>query len=148
MTPLGHDRILSRIMSDAEFPQSDLTREVIGAFFDVYNYFRPGYLEAVYAGGMAIELRERGIAFVREARLEVRYKGRVAGIYRPDFLVENHLVLELKACAVAGALDRRQLLNYLRVTHVPLGLLLHFGTEPQVLRVVNRYPQNENCAAP
>ncbi len=124
---------------DAEFPQSELTGAVIGAFFEVYNYFRPGYLEAVYAGGLAIELRERGITFIREARLEVRYKGRVAGIYRPDFLVEDRLVVELKTCAVLGELERRQLLNYLRVTGVPLGLLLHFGTEPQVIRVVNRY---------
>lgn len=123
----------------ADAPQDNLTREVIGAFFEVYNYFRPGYLEAVYAGAMSIELRERGIAFVREARLEVRYKGQVTGVYRPDFFVEERVVLELKACAVVGELDRRQLLNYLRATGVPLGLLLHFGVEPQVLRVVNRY---------
>jgi len=119
------------------FPQNALTREVIAAFFEVYNFFKPGYLEAVYAGGLAIEFRERGIAFRREARLEVLYKGRIAGIYRPDFLVEEGLVLELKACAVVGELDRRQLLNYLRATGIPLGLLLHFGAEPNVLRVIN-----------
>ena len=119
------------------FPQTELTREVIAAFFDVYNYFRPGYLEAVYAGAMVIELRERDIAFRREARLEVRYKGQIAGIYRPDFLVEERLVLELKVCPVVGELERRQLLNYLRATGISLGLLLHFGAEPQVLRVVN-----------
>jgi GxxExxY protein len=124
---------------DSDSPSGELTSEVIGAFFAVYNYFRPGYLEAVYAGAMAIELRERGIAFRREARLEVRYKGQVAGIYRPDFLVEERLVLELKACAVVGQVDRLQLLNYLRVTDIRLGLLLHFGAEPQVMRVVNRF---------
>jgi GxxExxY protein len=123
----------------SENPNNELTREVIGAFFAVYNYFRPGYLEAVYAGAMAIELRERGVVFCREARLEVRYKGQVAGIYRPDFLVEERLVLELKSCAVVGQLDRLQLLNYLRATNIRLGLLLHFGAEPQVMRVVNRY---------
>jgi GxxExxY protein len=127
------------MMDDEDFPESDLTREVIGAFFDVYNYFRPGYLEAVYAGGMAIELRLRGVAFCREARLEVRYKGQVAGIYRPDLLVEERLVVELKACAMVGEVDRRQLLNYLRTTGIPLGLLLHFGAEPHVMRVVNRF---------
>jgi len=127
-------------------PQNSLTREVIAAFFEVYNYFKPGYLEAVYAGGLAIELRERGIVFRREARLEVLYKGRIAGIYRPDFLVEERLVLELKSCAVVGELDRRQLLNYLRVTSIPLGLLLHFGAEPNVHRVINtdRIPETKN----
>ena len=119
------------------FPQNSLTREVIAAFFEVYNFFKPGYLEAVYAGGLAIELRERGIAFRREARLEVLIKGRIAGFYRPDFLVEGRLVLELKACAVVGELDRRQLLNYLRITNIPLGLLLHFGADPNVHRVIN-----------
>lgn len=119
------------------FPQNSLTREVIAAFFEVYNYFRPGHLEAVYAGGLAIELRERGITFRREARLEVLYKGRVAGIYRPDFLIEERLVLELKACAVVGEIERRQLLNYLRITNFPPGLLLHFGADPNVHRVIN-----------
>jgi GxxExxY protein len=127
------------MMDDADFPDTDLTRQVIGAFYDVYNYFRPGYLEAVYGGGMAIEFRLRGIAFCREARLEVRYKRQVAGIYRPDFLVEERLVVELKTCAVAGDADRRQLLNYLRTTGIPLGLLLNFGAEAQVMRVVNRF---------
>ena len=117
----------------------DLTREVIGAFFDVYNYFRPGFLESVYAGGLAIELRERGIAFRREARLDVRYKGQIAGVYRADFLIEERLVLEIKASIAIGELDRRQLLNYLRLTSVTVGLLLHFGPEPQVMRVVNRF---------
>jgi GxxExxY protein len=56
-----------------------------------------------------------------------------------DFLVEERLVLELKACAVVGELDRRQLLNYVRATGMPLGLLLQFGVDPQVLRVVNRF---------
>ena len=129
----------ARMTDDADFPESDLTREVIGAFYDVYNYFRPRYLEAVYAGGMAIEFRLRGIAHCREARLEVRYKRQVAGIYRPDFLVDERLVVELKACAMVGDADRRQLLNYLRTTGVPLGLLLNFGAEPQVMRVVNRF---------
>jgi GxxExxY protein len=118
---------------------NELTREVISAFFDVYNYLRPGFLEAVYAGGMAIELRKRGIAFDREVRLDVRYKGEFAGTYRADFLVEKHLVLELKSSVAVGEPDRRQLLNYLRLTGMPLGLLLHFGPEPHVMRVINSF---------
>jgi len=122
------------------FPDSELTREVIGAFFDVYNALRWGFLEAVYAGALAIELEARRISFRREARLDVLYKGMVAGIYRADFLVERRLVLELKACVAVTDADRRQLLNYLRLTQMPLGLLLHFGpTEPTIVRVVNSY---------
>lgn len=124
---------------DGDFPGSELTREVIAAFYDVYNHLRAGYLEAVYAGALAIELRRRGIAFRREARLDVRYKGQLAGVYRADFLVERRLVLELKACTAAGDLDRKQLLNYLRITRMPLGLLLHFGPEARVMRVINSF---------
>ena len=120
------------------FLDSELTRAVIGAFFDVYNALRWGFLEAVYAGALAIELEERRIPFRREVRLDVLYKGMVAGIYRADFLVEQRLVLELKACVAVSDVDRRQLLNYLRLTHMPLGLLMHFGpAEPKVVRVVN-----------
>jgi GxxExxY protein len=114
-----------------------LTGEVIGAFFDVYNELRWGFLEGVYAGALEIELHDRGIGYRREAKLDVRYKGRVAGIYRADFLVERRVVLELKAGAMIGEPDKRQLLNYLRMTGMPLGLLLHFGPEPRVVRLIN-----------
>jgi GxxExxY protein len=116
-----------------------LTGEVIGAFFEVYNWLRWEFLEGVYAGALAVELTDRGVAHRREARLDVLYKGRVAGIYRADFLIDERLVLELKANLVVGEPERRQLLNYLRATGMPLGLLLHFGPEPKVLRVINSY---------
>ena len=128
-------------MRDAnDVPHNQLTRCVIGAFFDVYNALRWGFLEAVYGGALAIEFEERGIRFRREVRLDVMYKDRVAGVYRADFLIEERLVLEIKACMALGDPDRRQLLNYLRLTHMPLGLLLHFGpVEPKVVRVVNSF---------
>jgi hypothetical protein len=63
----------------------ELTRQIIGAFFEAYRILRPGFLESTYTGAMALELTDRGIAFEREARLDVFYKGRVAGVYRPDF---------------------------------------------------------------
>jgi GxxExxY protein len=114
-----------------------LTGEIIGVFFDVYNGLRWGFLEAVYAGALEIEFLDHGISYRREAKLDVRYKGRVAGIYRADFLVEERVVLELKASVAIGEPDKRQLLNYLRVTGMPLGLLLHFGPEPRVVRLIN-----------
>ena len=64
----------------------ELTEQVIGAFFEVHRILRPGYHESTYAGAMALELTDRRIAFEREALLRVMYKGRVAGVYRPDFL--------------------------------------------------------------
>jgi len=129
---------IGSVKDERHLPDSVLTRAVIASFFEVYNHLRWGFLEAVYAGALAIELEERGIAYRREVRLDVLYRRAVAGIYRADFLVEQRLVLEIKACVAVGDADRRQLLNYLRLTRVPLGLLLHFGpAEPKVVRVVN-----------
>jgi GxxExxY protein len=128
------------VRTNSDAVDAELTRSVIGLFFDVYNHLRWGFLEAVYAGALGIELQERGILYRREARLDVLYKGVVAGIYRADFLIEQRLVLEIKACVAVGDPDRRQLLNYLRLTRMPIGLLLHFGpAEPKVVRVVNSY---------
>jgi GxxExxY protein len=89
----------------------ELTREIIGAFFEVYNILRPGYLESAYAGAMALELTDRGIAFEREARLDVFYKGRVAGVYRADFFVDRRVVVELKATRAVGDAEKRQMIH-------------------------------------
>ena len=115
----------------------ELTEQVIGAFFEVYRILRPGYLESTYAGAMALELADRGIAFVREAPLHVMYKGRVAGVYRPDFFVDGCLVVELKATRKIGDADKRQIVHYLRTTNTRVGLLLHFGPEANFFRIIN-----------
>ena len=84
-----------------------------------------------------MELGQRGLDFQRESALHVYYKQRVAGVFRADFVVENRVLLELKASVAVGDPERRQLLNYLRITHMRLGLLLHFGPEPKVHRLIN-----------
>lgn len=124
----------------------ELTREIIGAFFEVYRILRPGYLESTYAGAMALELTERGIAFEREARLEVFYKGRVAGVYRPDIFVDRRVVVELKATRAVGDADKRQLIHYLRATNTRLGLLLHFGPEANFFRIINSRGRDDRSA--
>ena len=115
----------------------ELTEQVIGAFFEVYRILRPGYQESTYAGAMALELADRGIAFEREALLRVMYKGRVAGIYRPDFFVDGCLIVELKATRAVGDVEKGQVLHYLRATNTKVGLLLHFGPEANYFRIIN-----------
>ena len=114
----------------------DGTAEIIGAFYAVYNELRYGFLESVYAGALEVEFRERGMAYVREHSLEVRYKNRVVGMYRADFLVGAQVVVEVKATRQLGDADRRQLLHYLRGTNQSIGLLLHFGPEARFHRMV------------
>ena len=113
-----------------------LTGAVIGAFYAAYNALGYGFLESVYANALAIELRKRGIRFAREARVTIRYETEVIGTFRADFLVEERLVVELKATRVLVDADRAQLLNCLRGSGLRVGLLLHFGPEPEVRRVV------------
>jgi GxxExxY protein len=80
----------------------DFTNEVIGAFYEVYNILRCGYLESVYAGAMHLELLDLGLPVEREVPLPVTYKGRVVGVYRADMIVGGRLVLELKSIAAHG----------------------------------------------
>jgi GxxExxY protein len=115
----------------------DLTHEAIGAFYEVYNSLRFGFLESVYTGALHVELLERGIPTEREALLSVRYKGQVVGAYRADLIVDGRLILEIKSLAKAGHPEKRQLLHYLRATDMRLGLVLNFGPSAQFLRVIN-----------
>ena len=115
----------------------DVTGAIIGAFYDVYNELRFGFLETVYASALEWEFGERGIEYVREHSLEVRYKRRVVGMYRADFLVGGQVVGELKASRHLVDADKRQLLNYLRGTDKEVGLLLHFGPKAEFHRIVH-----------
>lgn len=129
----------TRILSErsAHSFVGDFTNEVIGAFYEVYNNLRCGYLESVYAGAMHVELLDLGLPVEREVPLPVSYKGRVVGVFRADMIVGGRLVLELKSIAEIGSPQKRQLLHYLRTTNMRLGLVLNFGPSAQFLRVVN-----------
>ena len=113
-----------------------LSNLVISAFFAVYNALTPGYLEQVYAGALCVELRHRGIPFERERPVHVRYRGEVVGFYRADLVVDDALIVEVKAGNSLHEAARWQTLNYLRATGLPIGLILHFGPKPSFQRVV------------
>ena len=113
-----------------------LAESVIGAFFDVYNRLKPGWLEQVYVGALCVEFRLAGISYQREHPIEVLYRGEAVGFYRADLLVAARLIVEVKAGRVFDESARWQTLNYLRGTGMPLGLVLHFGRQPRFHRVV------------
>ena len=112
-----------------------LTREVIGAFYKVFNTLGPGLPENVYAGALEHECRKRGLNVAREVPIAVTYDGVIVGTFRMDFLVERRLVLEIKARPQHKD-HYVQLLTYLRCSDLRLGLLLYFITEPDVSRVM------------
>lgn len=115
----------------------ELTGGIIGAFYDVYNSLRFGFLEAVYANALERELRGRGLAVSREATVDVLYKGAPVGVYRVDLLVNDTVVVEVKATRFLDSHAEQQVLNYLRATRLEIGLLLHFGVRPAFRRFVS-----------
>jgi len=100
---------------------------IIGAALEVHRVLGPGFLEAVYAEAMAVELGLRRVRFERQRPIGLLYKGRPVGEGRLDFLVDNALVLELKAVEKLLPIHQAQVLSYLKSTGCQLGLLINFN---------------------
>lgn len=118
------------------FPHQDLTKEIIGAFYDIYNELGYGFLESVYQNAMLIELRKKDLVVESQKKLTVYYKGEIVGTYSPDIIVNNVVILELKAVEYLIETHENQLLNYLKATDCEVGLLLNFGKDPQFIRKI------------
>ena len=106
---------------------NELAHRVIGICIDVHRELGPGLPEDAYENALALELAERGIPFEREYRIVIHYKGRPVAVVRLDFLIDSKLVLEAKCCEALTPIDRKQVTRYLRVTNLPLGLLVNFN---------------------
>ena len=113
-----------------------VSKQVIGAFFDVYNELGHGFLESVYEGALAIRLHECGLRVERQAPVAVRFHNHVVGEFRTDLLVEDYLLVEIKAARSLVDAHDAQLLNYLKATGLRVGLLLNFGSRAEFRRRV------------
>ena len=105
----------------------DLAHRVIGAAIEVHRHLGPGFLEAVYEEALAIELRLRGVPFERQKLITVGYKENAVGEGKLDFLVNDRLIVELKAVEILSAIHKAQVISYLRATRLHLGLLINFN---------------------
>jgi GxxExxY protein len=110
------------------YPDAELTRSIIGAAFEVHNILGVGFLEKVYQNALAKELRLRGHQVETEMKIPVYYKSELVGDYYADILVDERVILELKALSNLTGQHEAQLLNYLKATGHKVGLLLNFGT--------------------
>jgi GxxExxY protein len=106
----------------------DLTYRVRGCIFTVYNELGFGHKEDVYHKALAKEFNSLHIPYKTETGLQVNYKGEVVGNYRPDFLIDDKIIIELKAVEYMPKLYETQLLHYLKTTGYSLGLLVNFGS--------------------
>lgn len=116
--------------------EEELTRSVIGAFYEVYNGLGGGLFENLYMTALEWELRWRGHSIAREFDVRVHYKGQGIGFQRLDMVVDDKLVVEAKSTNELHKSAARQLFTYLRVSKFEVGLLLHFGPEPRFYRLI------------
>lgn len=116
--------------------REEVARVIVQAFYFVYNALGYGFLEKVYENALVLELRERGIFVQQQQATPVYFKGVQIGDYYADLLIENCIIVELKAVDHIIIEHEAQLLNYLKASDINLGLLLNFGTKPQVKRKI------------
>ena len=114
----------------------ELTGKILGAFYSVYRELGGGFVEAVYERALAKELTRLRLTVDCQVPITVSYKNRPVGLFRADILVNNLVLLELKARPAIEPTHESQLLNCLRATPVEVGLLLNFGPQPQFKRFV------------
>jgi GxxExxY protein len=113
-----------------------ITSKIIKSFYNVYNTLGFGFLEKVYENAMIIELQKLGLHGRRQVPVKVYYDEKQVGDYFADIIVEEFLIVELKAAEALCEEHEAQLLNYLRATDIEYGLLLNFGKIPQIKRKV------------
>lgn len=112
----------------AEVLFKDESYAIMGAAFEVYNHLGPGFAEAVYQECLSIEFGLRNIPFQAQCPLQITYKEhKLEQVFRPDFVVYDQIIVEIKAVQRLGPNEDCQLMNYLRATGLRLGLLLNFA---------------------
>lgn len=114
----------------------ELTDVIIKTFYEVYNELGYGFLEKVYQNSLYLELKNKGYKVEAQKRINVYYKGTEVGEYFADLIVENTVILELKAADGIVKDFENQILNYLRATDCEVGLLLNFGKKPEFKRKI------------
>jgi GxxExxY protein len=121
--------------------ENELSHQIIGAAIEVHRTLGPGLLESIYEGALAIEIGQRGLTAQRQVVLPVSYKGHsFEGGFRIDLLVEDLVIVEVKAVDTLLPVHEAQLLTYLRLSAKKLGLLMNFNSTmigSAIKRVVN-----------
>ena len=105
----------------------DLTEKILAACFEVINELGVGFLESVYQNSLVIALQDYGLSVKTEHPLCVSFRGQVVGSFYADLFVEEKVIVELKAVSSLTDVHKAQVINYLKATGIPVGLLVNFG---------------------
>ena len=130
------ERIIAEIRIGGNMLHADVTDGIIKAFYKVYNSLGYGFLERVYENALFLELTSSGFQAVQQHPIQVFYEQQLVGEYFADLLVNDLIILELKAAEHVRDEHVAQLTNYLKATGKEVGLLLNFGVKPEFKRIV------------
>ena len=118
------------------YKHSELTQKIIKAAQNVHNELGYGFLEKVYHNALVLELRKIGFDVASEEPISVCYDGQTVGEYFADIVVDDKVILEIKAVQALNPVHEAQLVNYLKATNIDVGLLLNFGKSLEVKRKI------------
>jgi GxxExxY protein len=118
----------------------DITKAIIGVFYEVYNELGHGFLESVYESSLEIALKSAGLLVRRQIEIPVWFRKHKVGDFSADMLVNQCVLIELKGIRTLDLAHQAQLLNYLRATEIEVGLLINFGLKPEFKRLVYDNP--------
>ena len=117
-----------------------ITERIIGCIYKVSNMLGSGFLEKVYENALTLELRKNGLKVKQQHGIQVRYDGVVVGEFAADLLVEDKVIIELKATKALDDIHMAQCLNYLKATGLSVCLLINFGKpKAEIRRIVNNF---------
>jgi GxxExxY protein len=121
-----------------------ITDIILKVYYEVYNELGYGFLEKVYQNAMYFELKSLGYKVEAQKQIKVYFKQQLVGEYYSDLLVEDKVIVELKACDLLMNIHVAQIINYLKATEIEVGLLLNFGEEPEFKRLIYTNDRKKN----
>lgn len=122
------------------YKYQELTRKIIKGYYEVYNELGSGFLESVYENALNKVLYDYGLIVKSQFPIDVYFRERKVGEFKADLIVEDKILIELKAVSMLLPVHKAQLINYLKATNIEIGLLMNFGDEPEF----KRYIYNKN----
>ena len=126
---------------------NEMSGQLVDCFFQVHRKLGAGYPEITYEEALVLELSDRGISFQKQKTVEIYYKGRILPTaFRPDLIIENQIIVELKAIEKIHAVHQSQIYSYLKATNLPLGFLVNFNV-PLIKDGISRF-KNKNSVSP
>lgn len=128
------------------FKHTEITEKIIKAFYKVYNTLGYGFLEKVYENALFFELRAEALFVEKQRPIKVYYQDQLVGEYYADLIVNNLIIIELKAAENLCEEHEFQLINYLKATDIEVGLLLNFGKKPEFKRKAFSNKLNHNTS--